>query len=216
MVMDSMSIDARPAPSKTKRVTEEERARVGRKLRARRIERAWDQRTIAEKADLSIGTVQAIESHKYRVNVENIEKYAAAVDTSIQGLLNGDAPPVAAPDPLLADLNREHLTIARRYMRALNAQRRAVDEVLLGPEPVAADVADVVLLLAQRATATPLLAYWTRLVLERGDLLTLLARRLDTDPAFEQLLRDQLASLAAYPVPPVGPPPRRGRARSDT
>jgi len=192
--VDRSGIDGGRKRVKARRVNDEERGRVGRLLKDRREHQDLSQYAIAVKTKLSVGTIQAIEYFKYRVHIENIETYANALGTTIQELLY---PPTSVPasDPLLIDLNREHLAIARGYMRAVKIVRAAV-ETLLAAHPERAEVleeiADVVIALAAAADQQPQLAYGVSQVLERGDLLANLADRLDRDALFEERLRELL------------------------
>jgi transcriptional regulator with XRE-family HTH domain len=180
--------------TKNRRVpTDEERIRIGRRLKRLRNEQGLKQRHIVQKSGLSTGTVQAIEYGKTRVLLENIDKYAAAVGTTTQHVLHPETVP--PPSEWLRDLNKEHLAIARLYMKAYRTVRAAV-EVLLGDEAVvetATDIAEVVLALKGAADRDPEIVSWTEfLILDRGDLLVALAKRLNADPMFEQGLRDRL------------------------
>lgn len=175
--------------------TPETRTRVGRLLQKRRKDQGPSQEAIAEKIDVSVGTVQAIEYNKYKVHPDSIERYAAAVGTTPEQLLRPESvvSPLRPVDPSYEGLNREHLAIARRYRDAIKAIRAAV-EALLHDESAIPDlpesIADVVVALHTTADRTPQIAYWTLLLLERGDLLTRLAARLDRDPDFEERLRE--------------------------
>jgi len=118
-------------------MTTEERTRVGRKLRALRTERGLHQADVARdpKADISLGTLQAIEGNWYEVRDTNIEKYARYFGTTCKRILADDQPrAVASTDPLLQDLNEEHLQIARSYMRARKRVRACI-ELLLAAAP---------------------------------------------------------------------------------
>ena len=164
--------------TKNRRVpTVEERIRIGRRLKRLRDEQGLKQKHIVQKSGLSTGTVQAIEYGKTKVLMENIGK---------------TVPP---PSEWLRDLNKEHLAIARLYMKAYKTVRAAV-EVLLGDEAVVEitiDIAEVVLALKSAADRDPEIASWAEfLILDRGDLLVALAKRLNADPMFEQGLRDRL------------------------
>lgn len=167
-----------------------DRSRVGPLLKRRREEQHFTQQDIAEKTGLSVGTVQAIEYNKYGVHDANIEKYAAAVGTSTHQLLHPEST-VRTSDPLLVDLNREHLAIARLYMRAVKAVRHAV-ELLLVDDDITEEIAAVVVELRRAVDLQPQMAYWTLFVLERGLLMQAIAQRIDRDPLFEERLRDLL------------------------
>jgi transcriptional regulator with XRE-family HTH domain len=175
--------------------TVDERITIGRRLKRLRDEQGFKQKHIVEKTDMSMGTVQAIEYGKPNVLIENIEKYAAAVGTTIQSVLHPEIVP--PPSKLLKDLNNEHLGIARLYMKAYKTVRAAV-EILLVDDPSRAEIliemAEVVLALKEATDRDADIAAWTAfLFLERGDLIVPIARRLNDDPAFEQTLRDSLS-----------------------
>jgi transcriptional regulator with XRE-family HTH domain len=126
-------------------MTDAERQRIGRKLRALRIERGLDQIPAAEKAGISVGTLQAIEiPKKHDVKDSNIEKYAQVFGTTVTKLLKADAAALSPTDPRLDDLNDEHLDIARSYMRAKRLPRQAI-EVLLS-HPATEDALSAILL----------------------------------------------------------------------
>jgi transcriptional regulator with XRE-family HTH domain len=174
--------------------TPEERTRVGRRLQRLREEQGWRQEDVAKKAKIAVGTIQAIEYNKHNVTIENIAKYAAVFGVTVSQALHPDTVP-STVDPQWKDLNREHLAIARHYMRAVKAVRAAVEALLTETVPaaisdeLAEEIADVVIALKTASDRIPQVAYWTLQVLERGDLLANLARRLDQDPAFEEELR---------------------------
>lgn len=177
---------------KNRRVpTVDERIHIGRRLKRLRDEQGLKQRHIKQKTGLAMGTVQAIEYGKSTVLVENIDKYAVAVGTTYQEILHPETVP--PPSEWLRDLNKEHLWIARLWMKAYKTVREAV-EVLLVDDPnrteITVEMAEVVLALKE---AAPEIAAWTAfLLLERGDLVAPLAQRLDADPAFEQTVRGLL------------------------
>jgi len=133
--MKLVAVDAASLRPKNVRVTIDELRRVGRKLRGLRTERGLRQAdVVADKKSggLSIGTLQAIEGAWYEVRDTNVDKYARYFGTTREQLL-ADGPPVAAADPLLDGLHEEHLDIARRWMRARNRVRAAVEHLLSSP-----------------------------------------------------------------------------------
>lgn len=190
--MDGIGIDGARFRRKTRHVlTDDERRRVGRQLQRLRDEHDWDQKDIKAKTGMSIGTVQAIEYNKYKVGRDNLDKYAAVFGTTTHALLYPDTPTIAPSDARFADLNHEHLAIARGYMRAVKAVRAAV-EILVAPtaDHFTEEIAEIVLALnrASEGLRDPQMAYWMTIVLGRPDLLQDLAQRLDTDPGFEATL----------------------------
>jgi hypothetical protein len=100
---------------------------------------------------------------------------------------------VVPTNSLTADLNHEHLAIARGYMRAVKVVRAAV-ELLLAADALTdsftEELAEVVLALqrTRELTRDSQVAYWVTILLDRGGLVKDLARRLDHDPTFEEAL----------------------------
>ena len=81
-------------------------------------------------------------------------------------------------------------------MKAFKNVREAV-EILLADDPsraaITGEMAEVVLALHEASRGDPEIAAWTAfLLLERGDLVAPISKRLSADPAFEQSLRDLL------------------------
>lgn len=193
--MDNSGIDGGRVRRKTWRVplTPEERSLVGLALKKERENREWKQPHVAEKLNCSVGTVQAIEYNKYRVDRDTVDQYAALFGKTVHDLLHPESTPPPPAGVLVTDLNREHLAIARSYMRAVKAVRTAV-ESLLADTPASTElteeIADVVNALKQAAEDEPQIAYWTTFVLEHGDVLVDIAKRLSRDPLFEERLRD--------------------------
>jgi transcriptional regulator with XRE-family HTH domain len=81
-------------------VTQDDRIRVGRKLRLLRTVKDLDQIVLAKKAGVSVGTLQAIERALYPVKDRNIEKVARALGTSCAPvfLSSDDAAAAVTPD----------------------------------------------------------------------------------------------------------------------
>jgi transcriptional regulator with XRE-family HTH domain len=175
----------------------DERRSIGRRLKRLRDEQGFTQKHIVEKTEMSTGTVQAIEYGKPTVHIENLEKYATAVNTTIQAILHPEIVP--PPSELLKDLNHEHLGIARLYMKAYKTNRAAV-EILLSDErhtvEIAADLAELVVTLKHTTPHDAIVAA-TELLLTRSDLLMRVADRLESDPAFEGVLRKLVESKNA-------------------
>ena len=135
----TLAVDAAHAGTNNRReMTLEERQRVGKLLRARRIQDGLTQTEVAQRmrdagADvaISLGTLQAIEGAWYPVRDSNVERYALFFQTKVSTLLRADEPqPLLATDPLLQDLHEEHLLIARRYMHARKQTRAAVEHLI--------------------------------------------------------------------------------------
>jgi transcriptional regulator with XRE-family HTH domain len=203
--MDVAGVDVGRVRPKTRRVlTEEDKKRVGVALKKLRLNHGWDQYDIAEKADLGVGTVQRIEYGKPNVGRDNLDKYATVFDTTLEKLLHPELALVVPTNSLAADLHPEHLAIARGYMRGAKVVRAAV-ELLLAADALTdsftEDVAEIVLAVARARDQTrdPQITYWVMVLLEHRDLMKGLARRLDDDPAFEEMLATLL-----YDDPPKG------------
>lgn len=135
----TLAVDSAHASTNNKRgMTLEERQRVGKLLRARRIQEGLTQSEVAQRMHaagedvaISLGTLQAIEGAWYPVRDTNVERYALFFQTKVSTLLRADEPrPLLATDPLLQDLHEEHLLIARRYMHARKHTRAAVEQLI--------------------------------------------------------------------------------------
>lgn len=121
--------------SNVSRLTRGERQRIGRRLRAIRVERELTQNNVADDPNcgLSYGTIQAIETARYVVKDTNVDKLARYYGTSLLALLHANDP--KAQDPRLEHLHDEHLEVARGYMRAPRAVRAGVELLLLSHHP---------------------------------------------------------------------------------
>jgi len=177
----------------------QDRVLVGRKLKALRIEAGLQQRQAAVKCDLSVGTIQAAETNKWPVGVENLDRYAALFGTTVHDILAPPPPaPPPAPDPLVVGLNREHLVIARKYALALRDQRAAVEQLLDADERASEVFARVVQWLV---TCTPEQREELVTLVGRGDLLTAIAKAVQV-PETEPLLRKWLETAGRIPLAP--------------
>jgi transcriptional regulator with XRE-family HTH domain len=168
-------------------LSHQQRTRLGQLLRELRETPTpiIKQADIAEKIDCAIGTVQAIEHNKHDVNPDTIEQYAEVFGTTIHQLLHPASPTIAPSDSRFADFNHEHLEIARGYMRGTKAVRTAV-EVLVAADPLAEEVAQLMLALQRniQQSRDTQLAYHMTVLLEQGELVKDLARRLEDDLTF--------------------------------
>lgn len=190
--MDMTRIDVRGFRRKTSRVPQlspEERTRVGQLLRELRKAQTprVKQADIAKKLGRAIGTVQNIEYNKHNVEQDTIEQYAAVLGTTTQQLLHPESTPVNPSDPRFADLNREHLQIARRYMRAVDLVRGAVKLLLSDDDAIAEEYAEALMGLKRLNDATrdqDDLTFWMEIIIGHADILRDLARHLD-DPGFQ-------------------------------
>src|SRR5262245_35606231 len=118
-------------PEEEVRLTVDQRHRIAAALRLLRAQRALHQRDLARRARVSLGTLQMIEKGSGRdVRRGNVEKVAHALGLTLSGLLRVPGP---LPDPLLADLNREDLVIARQFHGAILDMRLAVKGLLEHP-----------------------------------------------------------------------------------
>ena len=133
--IDGQPVDRVHTKAKNARMTPDERARVGKKLRDLRLLRRLSQAEVVAAMPkgyrISVATLQAIEGVWRPVRDTKIECYAAFFDTSSTALLREDEPQALQPThPLLQDLHEEHLEIARRYMRARRHVRVGVERFL--------------------------------------------------------------------------------------
>lgn len=211
--MELVAVDTPGFEPKNWRMTDAERERIGRKLRALRIERGLDQIPAAKKAGLSVGTLQAIERNRqqHAVKDSNIEKYAQIFGTSIRKLLRSDE--IAPTDPRIAELNEEHVAIGRGYALAKRLPRQAV-EVLLSHPAAEEALAKLVLRLA---TLPPERVHeldrWLYVAPHLLPLIEDIWRRLLIDPPYAAYLRDHLTGIAQHPVPASPPHTRPTRRR---
>lgn len=193
-------------------MTDAERQRIGRKLKALRIERGLDQIPAAKKAGLAVATLQAIEANrqKHPVKDSNIEKYAQIFGASIRKLLKSDE--IATADPRFAEFNEEHLDVAWAYMRAKRMPRQAV-EVLLSHPAAEEAISRIVLHLA---TLPPErvqeLARWLFVAPHLLPLIEDMWRRLLIDPPYAALMREHVTVIAQHPIP--ASPSTRGKPRT--
>lgn len=190
--MDVANIDVRGIRRKTSRVPQlspEERTRVGRLLQRLRETHTprLRQADIAKKLGCVIATVQNIEHNKHKVNRDTIEQYAAVFGMTAQQLLQPESLMIAPSDSRYADLNHEHLQIARRYMRAVDAVRGAVKVLLSDNDAIAEEYAEALMGLKRLGEATREqddLTFWMEIIIGHADILRDLAQHLD-DPGFK-------------------------------
>lgn len=196
--MDVLSVDVCGIRRKTSRVppwSEEDRTRIG--LLLKRLRDAempeLNQEDVARKLGCSIGTVQAIEYNKYRVNRDTIEKYAALFGKTTQQLLHPETMAIAPSDPRYADLNHEHLAIARRYMRAVDVVRAGVRVLLSDNDAIAETYAEIVVGLRRASDTTRNPESFTlglQILIDHPNLVQGLAYRLQDNPEFAAILLD--------------------------
>lgn len=170
----------------------EDREPLGRTLRRLRLDQGWKQEHVAEKLGVSIGTVQSAETpKKTKVLRETLERYAGLFQTTVEKILHPELPSILPTDPLVRELNRDHLLLANRYMRALDASRAAA-KIVLGPADTLhlETFAQIVIALERMVHRWPEIGDATLRVLEFDDLVVVIARGLDHDPTFEQRLRE--------------------------
>lgn len=199
--MELVSVDQPAEAPQNWRMTDAERERIGRKLKALRVERGLDQIPAAEKAGISVGTLQAIEVNRQRhaVKDSNIEKYAGIFGTSIRKLLRSDE--IAPTDPRIADLNEEHLEVGRGYMRAKRLPRQAVEVLLSNP---AAEEAISKLVLRLATLPPERVAELDRWLYVAPHLLPLIEdiwKRMLIDPPYVALLREGVTVYSQHPIP---------------
>jgi transcriptional regulator with XRE-family HTH domain len=173
---------------KNRRVLDaDERIRIGTGLRRRRESLGLDQKDIAQKGKLlvgtmAVGTVQAIEYGRRKVTREKIDVYAQVVGATVEELLNPGT--VQPTDPKWRDLNEDHLEIARLYMKARRSVRAAV-EILLADETGAREttikLAELVLAIKEAADREQATLWAIELLLEERGLMVEIARCVDED-----------------------------------
>lgn len=109
-----------------------DRVRVGLALKTRRLLKGEEQLAAAAGADLGVGTLQAIETARYAVKPENLERLAQYYGTTLAALLDeSDAGAARTRDRLTS----EDLEIARVYHDATTVVRQAVVALLRNPDP---------------------------------------------------------------------------------
>lgn len=104
---------------------------VGERVRVWRIEKRWTQAKLAEKAKVSLGTVQALEdainrTHPRQTSPDKLQAIAKALGRSVDDLIR-DRNVIEPTNPLLKGLNDEHLEEARWYALARKRTREVVD-----------------------------------------------------------------------------------------
>jgi transcriptional regulator with XRE-family HTH domain len=135
LTMNLVTVDPSGLNAKNLGMTDDERNRVGRKLRAMRVERGLHQTQVARKAGLGIGTLQAIEGAWRVVRDSNLEKLATFYGTTVMKVLRADEPKVLTPNnPMLRGLNEEHLEIAQGYKDARKRVRACIELLLESPD----------------------------------------------------------------------------------
>ena len=170
-------------------LTPEIRGRIGRKLRALRVERALHQADVAAKIKLGIGTVQAIEGNWYDVRDQNIDKLARFYGSTLARLVKPEESKAVTPDnPLLKGLNEEHLQIAQGYRDARKRVRAAIELVLQHPEEE--QLTNIILKLETRSPET--LARIDALLTAADDRIFEIAERVLRRPDFATFIRDTL------------------------
>ena len=112
---------------------EERRKRIGKRLKALRIEAGLDQLEVAQRAKISPGTLQTIEWGARDNREANIIKVAKVLGTSLEALTRKEH--IAATDPLLKDLNREDFEIARGHHEASTPVRQLARQLLRERDP---------------------------------------------------------------------------------
>lgn len=113
-------------------------AEVGERVRVFRLEKRWTQAALAKKANVSLGTVQALEdavnrSRPRQTSPEKLQAIARALGKSVDDLIR-DRGVIEPSNPLLKGLNDEHLEIAQWYMRARKRTRELVDDLVAKPD----------------------------------------------------------------------------------
>lgn len=133
--------------------------RIGKQIRLLRTKAELTQEQLATKAEVAIGTLQALErrgqeNHKPRqpkkgrrkpeatrvrpprdTTPESIEKIAKVLKTTLQDLM-ADPDTVRTGDPRLVGLDDEALSVAHAYAKANTAVRLHIRDVLLKKIPI--------------------------------------------------------------------------------
>jgi len=200
-----------PAPN-NEGVVQTDRVRIGRKLRALRVEAGKYQIEIAQALKIHVKTLQAIENAWYEVKDSNIERYARYFHTSLTKLLVSETKPPSLAHPLLKDLNDEHLEIAHAYMKARRRTRQGIELLLRLPATEALSGLLLGLETADDRTIA-LIALALKDDASRQLFFQFLSRYF-IDPAFAQEIRDKLILLdqvdsSASPPARRSHPPRR-------
>ena len=110
-------------------LTPAQRARVAERVRAARAEKGWDQRDLAARAKIAVGTVQSIERNLRATRDDKVTAIATALGLSIDDLLQTEAP-LERSDPRLKDLKEEDIRVAQLYHHASSAVREQVRALL--------------------------------------------------------------------------------------
>ncbi len=75
------------------------RKRLARRIRLLRTDRGWSQEVLAELSGLNRSYIGAIERGEHNIGLDNIERLAAALETSIITLLNDAVSAAHTPEP---------------------------------------------------------------------------------------------------------------------
>lgn len=130
----------------SRRLTADQRARIGARLRGLRAQAGLRIQDVADRVRVAPNTILAIEHASYDVRVATIEAVAMSLHTTLDDILA----PVGSPaDPGIADLNVDHLFIAHAYRNARNHVRSCVEELLAG------SFAEAVVLVAVKVLHAP-------------------------------------------------------------
>jgi transcriptional regulator with XRE-family HTH domain len=134
--MQIVSVADEPPPTKNGSVLDAaKRKRIGRRLKALRVEQGLDQIEVARLAKISPGTLQTIEWGVRENREINIDKVARVLGTSLDALYR--KPHIDPSDPLIKGLNREDLEVARAHHDASSIIRDHARTVLRDRDPQA-------------------------------------------------------------------------------
>lgn len=129
--MQAVAIDGGYQPSKNPRMNDDERKRVGRKLRALRVEKGLTQAQLAndKRVRIAIGTLQSIERGLRENRDSKIERVAKFLGTTLVALRAQEGP-IQPSDPRLKGLTDEDLRIARLFHDSTSALRNRIRALL--------------------------------------------------------------------------------------
>jgi transcriptional regulator with XRE-family HTH domain len=118
-------------------LTADDRQRLGTRVRTWRLEQRMDQRTLATRAGVSLGTLQFIERGFGRVTrPENVAKVAQALGITVEALATG-------PPDLLKELNREDVELARRFRQQVTIVKSIAKALVFMDETRAEELAEL-------------------------------------------------------------------------
>lgn len=129
-----VTVDGQRRPSNNARMNDDERKRVGGKLRAlRREKKEWTQQFVADQIGISVNTLKSIEygdRQNLESNVEALAKFYGRTLTKLRLLHE----PIESDDPKLRGLKDEDIEIAHAFHHASTEAKRRVRDLVLPDE----------------------------------------------------------------------------------